>query len=122
MPRIEKRWRLPQGVRDHGIERMRDRKISLDDLNQLRLWLETRPEVPEGPWYKDFGSCKLCGDGSLPQDVSTCGPGCKRTEGLDCGTLPTRRTPRCVGHRQRPREKFGECQPPRTPLIRKKRE
>ena len=46
MPRIEKRWRLPQGVRDHGIERMRDRKISLDDLNQLRLWLETRPEVP----------------------------------------------------------------------------
>lgn len=22
--------------------------------NQFRLWVETRPEVPEGYWYKDF--------------------------------------------------------------------
>ena len=31
-----------QGVRDHLIERMRDRAISLSDLNQLRLWVEPR--------------------------------------------------------------------------------
>ena len=37
---------------------MRDREISVSDLNKLRLWVEARPEVPEGDWYKDFGSFK----------------------------------------------------------------
>lgn len=45
------------------MERMRDRSISIADLNQLRLWTDTRPEVPEGDWYKDFGSFKICGRG-----------------------------------------------------------
>lgn len=40
----------------HLIERMRDRAISVSDLKQLRLWVEMCPEVPEGDWYKDFGS------------------------------------------------------------------
>ena len=44
---------------------MRDRAIGLADLNQLRLWVETKPEVPEGDWYKDFGSFKICGRGAL---------------------------------------------------------
>jgi hypothetical protein len=43
-------------VRQHLVERMRDRLISIDDLNRLRLWIESRPEVPEAEWYKDFGS------------------------------------------------------------------
>ena len=51
----------------HLIERMRDRQISVSDLNQLRLSVETRPEAPEGAWYKDFGSFKLCGSGSYPK-------------------------------------------------------
>jgi hypothetical protein len=42
---------------------MRDRKISVEDLNRLRLWMESSPDVPEGRWYKDFGSFKLCGEG-----------------------------------------------------------
>jgi hypothetical protein len=46
---------------------MHDRNISLDDLNQLRLWMESKSEVPEGPWYKDFGSFKLCGEGAYPK-------------------------------------------------------
>jgi hypothetical protein len=46
---------------------MHDRKISLPDLNQLRLWMESKPEVPEGLWYKDFGSFKLCGEGAYPK-------------------------------------------------------
>jgi hypothetical protein len=46
---------------------MRDRHISLDDLNQLRICLETRPTVPTGLWYKDFGSFKLCGEGKYPK-------------------------------------------------------
>ena len=46
---------------------MHDRKISLEDLNQLRLWMEAKPLVPEGAWYKDFGSFKLCGEGRYPK-------------------------------------------------------
>jgi hypothetical protein len=67
MPQIESWSRLPQAVRAHLIERMRDRKISLDDLNQLRLWMERKPNVPDGLWYKDIGSFKLCGEKALPK-------------------------------------------------------
>jgi hypothetical protein len=58
---------LPPNVRQHLIDRMRDRSISLADLNQLRLWINSQPEVPEGDWYKDFGSFKICGRGSYPR-------------------------------------------------------
>ena len=67
MPQIERWDNLPQGVRQHLIDRMRDRAISVSDLNQLRLWIETRPEVPEGDWYKNFGSFKICGRGPCPE-------------------------------------------------------
>ena len=56
MPKIECWDNLPEGVRQHLIDRMRDRAISIADLNQLRAWIESQPEVPEGDWYKDFGS------------------------------------------------------------------
>jgi len=48
MPQIETWPRLPQAIRAHLIERMHDRKISLDDLNRLRIWMESKPEVPTG--------------------------------------------------------------------------
>jgi hypothetical protein len=67
MPKIETWSRIPDAVREHLIERMRDRKIGLDDLNRLRVWMESNPEVPESPWYKDFGSFKLCGEGKYPK-------------------------------------------------------
>ena len=63
MPQIETWSRLPTSVREHLVERMRDRKIGLADLNRLRVWIESRPEVPDGLWYKDFGSFKICGEG-----------------------------------------------------------
>jgi hypothetical protein len=49
MPQIETWSRLPAAVRDHLVERMRDRNISVEDLNQLRVWIESKPIVPEGP-------------------------------------------------------------------------
>ena len=67
MPKIESWSRIPSAVRDHLADRMRDRNISLDDLNRLRLWIESKPDVPEARWFKDFGSFKLCGEGSLPK-------------------------------------------------------
>ncbi len=67
MPRIASWLQMPAGVREHLVQRMRDRSIGLEDLNRLRLWIESQPEVPEGDWYKDFGSFKLCGHGPYPK-------------------------------------------------------
>jgi len=62
------RWAdLPPNVRQHLVDRMRDRAITLADLNQLRLWIASEPAVPEGDWYKDFGSFKICGEGKFPK-------------------------------------------------------
>jgi hypothetical protein len=48
MPQIETWSRLPAQIRDHLVERMHDRNIRLEDLNQLRVWIESKPIVPEG--------------------------------------------------------------------------
>ena len=67
MPKIATWSQMPAAVREHLIERMHDRKIGLDDLNRLRVWLESEPDVPVAAWYKDFGSFKLCGEGRYPK-------------------------------------------------------
>ncbi len=67
MPRIARWDQLHHNVRGHLIERMRDRAINLVDLNQLRIWIDSQPEVPDGDWYKDFGSFKICGKGTFPK-------------------------------------------------------
>jgi len=49
MPRID--WRtLPRSVREHLEDRLRG-----------------GPEVPEGPWCKDFGAFTLAGEGRYPK-------------------------------------------------------
>jgi len=66
MPKIE--WtNLPPDLRDHLFERLRERKIRVEDLYRLKLWRESEPEAPEGPWYKDFSSFKICGEGKFPK-------------------------------------------------------
>jgi hypothetical protein len=66
VPRIQ--WTdLPPALRDHLFDRVRDRKITVEDLYQLKLWRESEPEAPEGPWVKDFGSFKICGEGKYPK-------------------------------------------------------
>jgi hypothetical protein len=54
---------LPAALRDHLFERLRERKITAEDLYQLKLWRESEPESPDGSWYKDFGSFKIWGEG-----------------------------------------------------------
>ena len=69
-----KRWpEIPVAIRDHLVKRMRDRNIDLADLNRLRVWMESKPDVPDGMWYNDFGSFKLCGEGSYPKTFLTSG-------------------------------------------------
>jgi hypothetical protein len=66
MPKI--RWTdLPPALRDHLFDRVREREIAIEDLYRLKLWRESEPQAPEGPWYKDFGSFKLCGEGQYPK-------------------------------------------------------
>jgi hypothetical protein len=66
--RLKTSWRqLPEAVRRHLNERLRDRRITASDLYKLQFWLEQPPgpDVPEGDWFKDFGTFKLAGRGEL---------------------------------------------------------
>jgi hypothetical protein len=66
VPKIQ--WTdLPPALRDHLFERLADRQITTEDLYQLKLWRESEPDAPEGEWYKDFGSFKICGKGKFPK-------------------------------------------------------
>jgi hypothetical protein len=66
MPKIQ--WTdLPPELRDHLFERVRERRISADDLYRLKLWRESEPVAPDGPWFKDFGTFKICGVGRFPK-------------------------------------------------------
>ena len=71
MPKI--RWTdLPPMLRLHLFDRVADRRIPAEDLYELKLWRESEPEAPAGPWYKDFGSFKICGEREFPQKPSFC--------------------------------------------------
>lgn len=66
MPKIQ--WtNLPPALRDHLFERLRERQIKAEDLYKLKLWRESEPDAPEGAWWKDFESFKICGDGQFPK-------------------------------------------------------
>jgi hypothetical protein len=58
---------IPFALRDHSFEWLAERKITAEDLYQLKLWRESEPDAPEGAWYKDFGSFKICGEGKYPK-------------------------------------------------------
>jgi hypothetical protein len=66
MPKIS--WTdLPEAIRKHLLLRLKDRKITEQDLYELKLWRDSEPEAPPGAWYKDFGSFKICGEGPYPK-------------------------------------------------------
>ncbi len=66
MPKIQ--WTdLPPALRDHIFDRVRERRIDAEDLWLLKLWRESEPDAPDGPWFKDFGSFKVCGEGKYPK-------------------------------------------------------
>jgi hypothetical protein len=51
------------------LQRVDERRISVNDLLTLQAWVRTNPLAPGGDWYKDFGSFLLCGSGKLPKTV-----------------------------------------------------
>jgi hypothetical protein len=66
MPKIQ-RTNLPAALRQHLLDRLQERQITAEDLYKLKVWRESEPEAPEGQWYKDFGSFKICGEGRFPR-------------------------------------------------------
>lgn len=62
---------LPRGLWQHLLERVQERQISLADLSRLQDWVRSEPVAPEGDWYDDFGSFKLCGSGQYLCTVFT---------------------------------------------------
>jgi hypothetical protein len=65
---ISAEWtNLPPALREHLFDRLVERQITAEDLYQLKLRRESEPDAPEGAWYKDFGSFKICGEGKFPK-------------------------------------------------------
>lgn len=78
MPKVQ--WTdLPRALKEHLLDRLEERQITAADLYKLKLWRESEPEAPEGPWYKDFGSFKLCGVGKYPKTFLMKGQAAKGT-------------------------------------------
>lgn len=66
MPKIEFE-KLPHAVQRHLMLRAAERQISTADLIRLDQWKQSNPDAPDGLWYKDFGTFKLCGEGPYPK-------------------------------------------------------
>jgi len=79
MPKIQ--WTgLPVALRDHLFERAAERKISPSDLQRLKIWRQSEPDAPDGLWFKDLGSFKLCGEGKFPKTFLLRGQAAKGEE------------------------------------------
>ena len=68
MPRA-RRQNLPPALFQHLLDRIQSRRIPATELELLAKWLDTEPEVPEGPWYKRFSGMTVCGEGDLIKTV-----------------------------------------------------
>lgn len=64
MPKI-RRQNLSPALLNHLLDRIKERQISADQLEEFADWLETAPEVPIGQWFKRFPEMTVCGEGEL---------------------------------------------------------
>lgn len=71
MPKIRKP--PPRGILDHLIRRYREGRIADSDFLELKHWLESDPDVPNGKWYKRLKTGILAGKGEMPSTFL--GPG-----------------------------------------------
>lgn len=70
MPEIQ-RANIPPAVLSHLLDRVFAREITLENLHEMQKWIETNPTVPDGDWYKRFGSFTICGEGPLVKTFLT---------------------------------------------------
>jgi hypothetical protein len=81
--------RYPSAIKQHLIQRFRDRRFLLPMAQELAAWLKTRPsapdlrESPEG-WHKRFSSFTVCGEGEFLKTLFTIySPGTVRKGSID---------------------------------------
>jgi hypothetical protein len=78
MPRV-RRKDLPPALFHHLLDRIQQRQVDARQLELLARWLDTEPEVPEGPWYKRFSGMTVCGQGDLVKTFLAHGQSAKGT-------------------------------------------
>src|SRR2546421_5713038 len=106
MPEI--RWTdLPPNLRQHLFDRVAERQIPAEDLYKLKLWRESEPEAPAGPWYKDFGSFKICGEGQYPKTFLLPGQAAKGQKLTSPGPTSTEQSL----HNSSPNTKYNRFSP-----------
>jgi hypothetical protein len=71
MPKIKKP--PPPGILGHLTKRYREGRIATAEFVELKHWLESDPNVPDGKWYKRFKTFTLAGNGELPSTFLTPG-------------------------------------------------
>jgi hypothetical protein len=64
VPRV-RRQNIPPALFQHLLDRVQSRRIAASQLELLAKWLDSEPEVPEGPWYKRFSGMTVCGEREL---------------------------------------------------------
>jgi hypothetical protein len=64
MPKI-RRQDLPPALLNHLLDRIKERRISADQLGALADWLDKEPDVPKGKWFKRFPGMTVCGEREL---------------------------------------------------------
>lgn len=55
----------------HLLDRYRDGRIDFGDFAELKNWLESDVQVPEGLWFTRFPNLILAGEGELPKTFLT---------------------------------------------------
>jgi hypothetical protein len=51
----------------HLLNRFRDGRVDVPDFTELKHWLESDIEVPEGMWFKRFAGFTPAGEGEMPK-------------------------------------------------------
>ena len=82
MPKIESWDNFPAGVRQHLIDRMRDRAISISDLNQLRLWDRLKARSTGGRLVQRLRLVQDLWARIVPENVSPSRPGFAKGEAV----------------------------------------
>jgi hypothetical protein len=68
--------KYPSAIKQHLVERIRDRRFLPGMAQELASWLQTRPSAPdlhESPagWHKKFSSFMVCGEGEFVKTLFT---------------------------------------------------
>jgi hypothetical protein len=81
--------KYPFAIKQHLIERIRDRRFLPGMAEELADWLQTRPSAPDlhesqAGWHKKFSSFTVCGEGEFVKTLFTIySPGRPREGSLD---------------------------------------